>query len=688
MISSYPRIAFLFFSVVGYLCSGSVACAQLTLVVKVNDFHQAEKIFLCGTINDWNPADDRYELRRVNYFRWEIVLTDLSPGEYAFRLTKGSKETFETDAQGGQISHRIIQLRGDTSVLFSVSGWMDEAKHPDRFSDSSRLRSALSNGFKYLNKNIDSSYKYALQTFELSASVSPRMKAYAINLQGEVLVRLGNSEKALELFKEGLRMRMTDSPTDSGAIAYLYNQIGDVYWQTQDTVNAIQNYRRAMRWTQTYVYYHPLHEGICSRLCNMGRAALGRHQLDSAKWYAAQASEVGDKISAITDLFRGDISSAEQNYPAALHYYHAAISNGRFHDGNLSVVLQSYERISKLFEHKQQADSALIYARRAFRLANTLRNDAAISANGVALANLFEKNGHYDSAFYYQKAVIESGSRQVNQERERRALDTYFNEKIKQQEAAARRRQQNSRLITYGLLGVFMIVVTLGIRHRIRLKSGYDKKMKEIEMRALRAQMNPHFIFNCLGSINRYIVKSDTKTASNYLTKFAKLIRMILDNSATDHITLETEIQTLQLYLDMESLRFDGGFEFEIQMDENLTEDIQLPSMLIQPYVENAIWHGLLQKEDKGKLWVRFRRVNGHILQAEIEDNGIGRKNAAALKSRNTVKHKSYGMQISSERIQIINNLYKMNNSVTVLDLVDSNGAAAGTKIILNIPIS
>ena len=235
---------------------------------------------------------------------------------------------------------------------------------------------------------------------------------------------------------------------------------------------------------------------------------------------------------------------------------------------------------------------------------------------------------------------------------------------------------------------VFAAVVLFGVRHRVRLKSGYDKKMKEIEMRALRAQMNPHFIFNCLGSINRYIVKSDTRTASNYLTKFAKLIRMILDNSTSDHISLEAEMQTLQLYLEMESLRFDGGFEFEIETDENLHDDVQLPSMLIQPYVENAIWHGLLHKEEKGKLWLRFRKVNGHILQAEIEDNGIGGKNAAALKSKSSVTHKSYGMQISSERIQIINNLYKLNNSVKVLDLFDSQGAAAGTRIIINIPIS
>ncbi|MGC3944635.1 MAG: histidine kinase [Chryseolinea sp.] len=668
---------------------GGEAQAQHTLIIKVNAFRQADKMYLASSLNNWNPADSRYALRRINYFRWEIIITDLAPGDYLFKLTKGSNETIETTERGDDIPNRMIQLKGDTSVLFSVEGWKDELKDPKRFSDSARLASSISKGFRYLNVNTDSSYKYALQTFERSANVSTQMKAYAINLQGEVLVKLGNREKALELFQEGLKMRMESRiPNDSGSIAYLYNEIGDVYWQMKDTMKAVQHYRRAMHWTQAYVYYHPFHETICNRLCNMGRACLGRHQLDSAKWYAMRAAEVGDKVSAITDLFRGDISHSENNLSAALLHYQDAVRLGLHHDVNYNVVLKSYERMTALFEEIKQTDSALVYARRAFKMANTLRNYEAVSASGSTLAKLFEDHGRYDSALYYQKQVIESGSRQVNLERERRALDTYFNEKIKEQESNARKKQQSSRLITYGLVGAFLIALVLGIRHRMRLKSGYDKKMKEIEMRALRAQMNPHFIFNCLGSINRYIVKSDTKTASNYLTKFAKLIRMILDNSTSDHISLESETQTLQLYLEMESLRFDGGFEFEIQIDENIQDSTQLPSMLIQPYVENAIWHGLLHKEEKGKLWVRFRKIKGHILQAEIEDNGIGRKSAAALKSKDSIRRKSYGMKISSERIQIINNLYKLNNSVTVVDLVAGDGTAAGTRIIINIPIS
>jgi tetratricopeptide (TPR) repeat protein len=418
-------------------------------------------------------------------------------------------------------------------------------------------------------------------------------------------------------------------------------------------------------------------------------AKLRQNQLDSAKWYAARSAEVGDKISAITDLFQGDIAAYELNFTKALEYYHSAVNVGLHHDRNLEAVLQAHEQMIPILLTLHEVDSAIANGRRAFTNAITLKDNEAVNRVGILLASLFKERNQYDSAFYYQQRVIESGKKEFTQEKERQALSTYFDEKLKEQSLATEREGDYVRRWLYVLGGVLLVLTLLAIRYRIKLKINYEKKMKEIEMRALRAQMNPHFIFNCLGSINRYIVKSDTKTASQYLTKFSKLIRLILDNSSSDHISLEVEIQTLQLYLEMESLRFDHGFDYEIQTDEQLPSGtVKLPSMLIQPYVENAIWHGLLQKEEKGKLWIRFKKINGHILQAEIEDNGIGRKRAMELKSKGTVKQKSYGMQISSDRIQIINNLYKLNNSVTVHDLTDSIGMASGTKITLKIPVS
>lgn len=225
------------------------------------------------------------------------------------------------------------------------------------------------------------------------------------------------------------------------------------------------------------------------------------------------------------------------------------------------------------------------------------------------------------------------------------------------------------------------------IRKEEKLKTDFTKKVAEIEMKALRAQMNPHFIFNCLNSINRYIIKSDHITASGYLTRFAKLIRLILDNSISDTTSLDNEIQLVQLYIEMETLRFENRFTYSIEASPALQlETTRIPSMLIQPYIENAIWHGLLHKEGTGHVDIRFILHEKNVLKIEIEDNGVGREKSAALKSKNVLKNKSYGMRITGDRINIVNQLYNIKATTAVEDLADVEGKAAGTKISLFIP--
>jgi ligand-binding sensor domain-containing protein len=247
-------------------------------------------------------------------------------------------------------------------------------------------------------------------------------------------------------------------------------------------------------------------------------------------------------------------------------------------------------------------------------------------------------------------------------------------------------------------LVVIALLAIIYVAHRYRvsvlhneakLRSEFAQRMTEAEMRALRAQMNPHFIFNCLSSINRYIVKSDHKTASGYLTKFSKLIRLILDNSAADTVSLEKELQSLQLYIDMEALRFDHAFTWTIQVDERIDkEDSFIPPMLLQPYVENAIWHGLLHKETgTGKLTIKLSQLSDTILITQIEDNGIGRQQAKEMNSKETGNRKSYGMQISRDRLALLNQTTKESATVAIEDLVNGNGLALGTRVTIRIPL-
>lgn len=215
-----------------------------------------------------------------------------------------------------------------------------------------------------------------------------------------------------------------------------------------------------------------------------------------------------------------------------------------------------------------------------------------------------------------------------------------------------------------------------------------QQKMTEVEMQALRAQMNPHFIFNCLNSINRYIVKSDQTTASLYLTKFAKLIRLILDNSNCKNVILTNELEALKLYIEMEALRFDRKFTYEIKVEPNLgTDTVEVPPLIIQPYVENAIWHGLLHKENNGHLSISVSMIGDSMLQCVIEDNGIGREKARILKSKTATSRKSLGMQLTENRLSLLNKHAELNASVEIIDLEDRDREPMGTKVILKIPV-
>lgn len=221
-----------------------------------------------------------------------------------------------------------------------------------------------------------------------------------------------------------------------------------------------------------------------------------------------------------------------------------------------------------------------------------------------------------------------------------------------------------------------------------KITSDFELKIAEVEMSALRSQMNPHFIFNCLNSIKLYTMQNDSITASDYLTKFSRLIRLVLENSRAERITLEQEIETLELYIEMEKMRFKGKIQSHIQVDKRLdTGFIEIPPLLLQPFVENAIWHGLVHKEEGGILQINITSPNDDHLKVEIIDNGIGRQQSAELKSKSATSRKSFGMKVTNERIELINHLYNSETLLTITDLYDKAGRPAGTRVTLQIHV-
>lgn len=247
----------------------------------------------------------------------------------------------------------------------------------------------------------------------------------------------------------------------------------------------------------------------------------------------------------------------------------------------------------------------------------------------------------------------------------------------------------------YTLITISLFIAALSIfqfrlkRIRKREQAEFETQVaiSKVELKALRAQMNPHFVFNSLNSIQHYILYNKGDEAAKYLNKFAKLIRIILNNSEKSMVTINEDLESLKLYLELETMRFDGKFDYSVNVDPSIDPDYdEIPPMLMQPYLENAILHGLNPKKEKGHLKIDIFTKDNYIV-CRIEDNGIGRVKAAEIKRTEPgSQHKSLGMKITSERLRILNEINKSDLNFTITDLKDEHQNSRGTMVELYIP--
>ncbi len=241
-------------------------------------------------------------------------------------------------------------------------------------------------------------------------------------------------------------------------------------------------------------------------------------------------------------------------------------------------------------------------------------------------------------------------------------------------------------LIILSFTGLFFIAYRIRI-NSIHRRSELMQNINLYKQQSLRQQMNPHFIFNTLNSIQLYILEKDSISSHKYLTKFARLMRLTLDNSLYSTIPLKDEIEALRLYLDLEKLRLEDRFDYTIDYGANNNMlNFEVPTLLIQPFVENAIWHGIsLRKDQMG--WVKIILIdNGNTLTCVIEDNGVGRAMADQIRKSRNKEHKSRGSQITQQRIDLLAQMYKEKFSIIYNDLLDSSGTPLGTRVSVTIP--
>lgn len=315
---------------------------------------------------------------------------------------------------------------------------------------------------------------------------------------------------------------------------------------------------------------------------------------------------------------------------------------------------EAYENLAKAYEQKGQLAEALVNYKRAAAFADSLATlrDLALREAISMTSNLADRE------------------EEILRMQQKQAL----------QDAALRQQRNINWLLTAGFIA--LLIAGFFILRNYRAKRRANKLLA---LRSLRSQMNPHFIFNSLNSINSFISKNDERSANRYLSSFSRLMRTVMEHSSHDFVPLTAELQVLELYLSLEHFRFADKFEYSFEVAPGIQADqIEVPPMLIQPYIENAIWHGLRYKETPGVLRVAFRQ-EGDKLIGIVEDDGIGRARSQELKTKNQKTHTSTGLKNTAQRIELINSLYGKGVSVTISDL-ETDCEDCGTRVEIVIP--
>ena len=363
----------------------------------------------------------------------------------------------------------------------------------------------------------------------------------------------------------------------------------------------------------------------------------------------------------------------------------------------LTAITNAYGNIGTIYRDKKEYDKAIKSYKKSIEYSYKAKDWYNLSWLHNDMARMYANQGKYREAYenhILYKRFSDSLEMKNYNNRLSEARTKYETEAAKQQLELLQLKLKQHSFYTYGFAGLVVIAVIIGflVFRQIRVNSKrkiteMNHKISEITQKNLRQQMNPHFIFNTLNSIQYYMYQHDKISTNNYLTKFSMLMRKTLENSQHTAIPIKDELDALQLYLELESLRFKEKFDYKIDVDEDIDVLIQkIPTMLIQPYVENAICHGLMNKDDKGFLNVNLQLEHDHIT-CTIEDNGIGREAAMEIRDTKNKNHNSLGTRITESRLNLVNSLYGKNMKIEYTDLKDENGRPGGTRVVIQIPV-
>ncbi len=597
-----------------------------------------------------------------------------------------------------EIKDSILMTKqlGNLGIISFVQG--DYPKALEYYEWSMGINLALKNKVGYsmtlgnvgvLYRNLNNAPK-ALEYFEKAQAIYEELgmkRDLSINLGsiGNVCYDMKNYKKALDCYTRALKY--AEELDDKTGISRNLSSLANIFSDMRDYQKAIEYYEKATqvagqskdKRTITYQFLNMgfIHYEIAIDSSNKDTSKIIDH-LRKAIDYQEKAALGFKEMGEINGLSQALLAQSNtfmelKDYKNAIEKYKSAkaIQDSIFSSDNQKKIAEL--EVKKDLEIKQKEN-------------DVLKNQALLQKSELLKNKQEVENLHNNETI--QNLQLEKQNLAINKKNNELSLlekDKKFNElEIRKKEF------EKVIIIISSIIAFSAILIFLFIAFKIREKRRKyinEKQLLKSQLQALRLQMNPHFIFNTINSILYLINKQDNYNATEYLTKLSKLMRMILENSHYHTISLAEEIDSLRLYLELESLRFENKFEFNISLSDKIdSHETQIPTMLIQPYVENALIHGLLNKQEAGSLQIEFDLEND-VIKTKIIDNGIGREKASEFNKSKTQKHKSLGMSVTKERLNLLNSLKDKSINEKITDLKDDNNNPSGTLVELFIPI-
>ncbi|WP_240905076.1 tetratricopeptide repeat-containing sensor histidine kinase [Flagellimonas oceani] len=565
-------------------------------------------------------------------------------------------------------------------------------------------------------------------------------KSYALNMLGMKYRNISQYDKAVKLHEQALKVSEEAGNTDFRILSL--NMLGVVYRRTDAIKTALDFHQKALELAeQVEDPSHHIKRSINVSLNGIGNLYQTLEQYDLAILQFRRAlkleEELGNKLGLAINHQnighcleeKGDLEAALENYRKSLAYneeigsdigrvicknslaqiylkqdmpYLALVLLEPLMDeskkiGDLSmasvIYINSGWAHTKLGEYQEAEDHIM----EGLQMAQNRNIPSTILYGYEKMSDLENAKGDFKSAYEFYKKADEY-DKQISSATNLRYMNDviikYENDKknnqiavlAKENEIVRLRLKKNQTTLLVSALIVGLISSILYILYR-QYQSKNEKRVLTLEQQMLRSQMNPHFLFNSLNSIKLYIINNEQKNAVHYLNKFSKLVRKILEASSLKEIPLAEELGTMELYMNIENIRFSNEIDFKIEVEEGINIDnIKIPSLTLQPFLENSLWHGLSPKEGEKKIQINVKHKDRGHVTIEIVDNGVGRTMAELNKENRVLKKKSLGIRITKERLANFAKDYQNKFDVDILDLFDENGDPIGTKVVLDIP--